>query len=365
MDRVQYSPNELEITGSFPLGALTNSAGVPNPAPPKHATPVTPRDNYLATLAKEKPLWIPKGGDTTFIAPRVVPDNVARAFVFERDSLKPEELVGGPDMFGTPWVYVPVAGGSMVQPGNPRMDDVNNWKSIVEFPDIDSWDWAGSAEKNAELIGDKGRGMVVWQLNGMYERLISLMDFEGAAMAMIDDDQKEALHEFYGALADLYIAMVKKYKEFYNLDTYYFHDDWGSQRAPFFSLATAREMLVPHMRKITDACHEMGIFVEFHCCGKNEMLVPAMIEAGYDVWNGQPMNDKVAVHKEYGDKIIIGFGTADLGLTPTSTEEEIIAVAKKFVEDFGPTFDERPVVATGMFPKFNETIYEMSRQMFA
>ena len=47
--------------------------------------------------------------------------------------------------------------------------------------------------------------------NGMFERLISFMDFEGALVALIDDEQKKAVHELFDKLADLYIAMIQKY----------------------------------------------------------------------------------------------------------------------------------------------------------
>ena len=61
------------------------------------------------------------------------------------------------------------------------------------------------------------------------------------------------------------------------IDHLFFHDDWGTQLAPFFSLDTCREM-----------------------------LVPAMVEANMDAWCGQPMCDKFALWDNYGDKIAIG-----------------------------------------------------------
>ena len=358
MDRVPFNPDELNVVGEFP-----STTGL-TPGSPKLNTPVTPRENYAAALAGELPLWIPKGGDTTFISPQVVPDNVARVFVYERQFLKDEEKVGGLDMFGIDWEYVPLVGGSIVRPENPTIEDINDWKNLVTFPDIDAWDWEGSAKANEELINSE-QGMIVWQLNGMFERLISWMDFENAVMALIDEDQKEAVLEVFDKLADLYIELVKKYKKYYNMTTFYFHDDWGSQRAPFFSLATVREMLVPSLKKIVDFCHSEGIFVEFHCCGSNEMLVPGMIDIGFDVWNGMSnINDKPRIWELYGDGIIIGFSTGDLGLTRDSSDEDVVATATAFVEKYGPTYAEKPVTVSGT-ALFNNTIYELSRKMFS
>ena len=36
------------------------------------------------------------------------------------------------------------------------------------------------------------------------------------------------------------------------------------------------------------------------------MLVPAMVEAGVDVWAGQPINDKALLYEEYGKDIVLG-----------------------------------------------------------
>jgi len=44
---------------------------------------------------------------------------------------------------------------------------------------------------------------------------------------------------------------------------------------------------------------------EFHCCGKNEMLVLALHKADIDIWNGQPLNDFDSIIPFYSDKIFI------------------------------------------------------------
>ncbi|MCL1804125.1 MAG: methyltransferase [Eubacteriaceae bacterium] len=369
MDRIPFSPDELVEAGTFP-----SATGV-MPGAVKFSTPISPKDNYFAAIKKENPLWMIKGGDTAMFAPRVVPDNFARVFVVERQMQTDEEkefvaTVGSPDMFGIMWEYVPVTGGSIVRPGLPALDDANNWKDVITFPDLDSYDWEGAREANIELFGTE-QALNTWQLNGMFERLISWMDFENAAMALIDDEQKDALHEIFDKLADLYIDLAAKYKEYFRMDYFYFHDDWGSQRSPFFSLATAREMLVPPLKKIVDACHDMGMLVEFHSCGANAKLVPAMIEIGFDVWNGMSLiNDKAAIWEEYGDQIVIGFGAADIGLVGMEvTEEAAIAAAEAFVEKYGPTYSEKPVIVGAPFgpagAAFNKVIYENSRKMFA
>ena len=84
------------------------------------------------------------------------------------------------------------------------------------------------------------------------------------------------------------------------------HDDWGTQRAPFFSPETARKMLVPHMKQLTAKIHERGMAAEIHSCGCNAIMVPCYIEAGWDIWTAQSdINDTVALAEQYGGQITI------------------------------------------------------------
>ena len=62
-------------------------------------------------------------------------------------------------------------------------------------------------------------------------------------MAMIDEDQQDAVKDLYDKLADMYIKMIGHYIDQLGVQEVMFHDDWGSQRAPFFSLDVCREML--------------------------------------------------------------------------------------------------------------------------
>lgn len=361
MKRIPFDPAEIDnaedVVGF--LGMVSK----------KYKTPITPKENCRLVYERKLPLWLPLSGDTLMFIPRVDPDNVARCFCFEANMLKPEELTGGPDKFGIEWVYIPEAQGSMVRPGNPVLNDANEWKTVIKFPDIETWDWEGSKASNAAYV-DTDKFVSITIMTGFFERLISLMDFDKAAMAMIDEDQTDAVHELFEALADLYIKMIDKFIYCYNIDQLCIHDDWGSQRAPFFSLATVREMVVPHLKELTDYCHSRGIFVDIHSCGKNEILVPGYIEAGCDSWSGQAINDKEMLYGLYGDKLIMSiesglpfaYGPAGVKIEP----EEARAAALRFLGKYGADYAKKPVLASGFGapPEYNETLYAESRRAF-
>ena len=83
--------------------------------------------------------------------------------------------------------------------------------------------------------------------------------------------------------------------------------------------------------KITKAAHDEGMFIASHSCGCIKTLIPLMIEAGFDAWEGQDSaNDKAAIMREYGKDL------AQLALyiipADMSTEDAIADIHKKVDE---------------------------------
>ncbi len=344
---------ELKTKGSFSIfgsGALSS---------PIYNYPIDAAENLKLRLKGEKPYWMPFTSDLKMFGPRIVPDNISRHFVFEKNMITDEEA-GGPDWFGVQWEYIPVAGGSMVKPGNPKVKDICEWEKYITFPDLDALDWETSAKENAEYIsGDIPISMTIF--TGFYERLISFIDFEDAAVAMIDEDEQEAVHRLFDKLADFYCKLLEKFKKYYNPAEVQFHDDWGAQRSPFFSVATCDEMIIPYLTRVVSKAHELGIIFEMHSCGKIEPLVPLMMKAGVDFWRGQPMNDKEALAKEYGDRFT--FGIEPPVLDESASDDEVLAAAKEYFDKYK---DLRVVCSYrgSTDTRMRDAIYLLSREYF-
>ena len=352
MQKIPFSEKEFEVKGMF-LNT-TRSFGVPREI---WNFPITVAENLKAAIAGQDYMYMPTVGDIVNIESRVNLDHIARAEVMDLGPEQTLEEKGGPDLFGVEWVFVPQVGGSMENPDIPHLlTDANEWYDKVKFPDIDALDWDSVGALNAPFKKETRIVGCCFQ-NGLFERLISFMGFEGAALAMIDEDQQDALKELYDKLADMYINMIQHYIDQLDVQEVLFHDDWGSQRAPFFSVDTCREMLVPALRKIADFCHSKGMIFQQHSCGKNELLVPAMIDAHVDLWCGQPMNDKYMLVQKYGDKIMLGVETPDLA--PDASESEIDEAAHAFVEKYS---GKRIMASNRMASDaFNKAMYKYSR----
>ena len=358
-----YDPKELDFT------ERTMSFNPAVPGTPLFKFPVSIREGYESLLVKKDPVWMPYGVETGFFAPSVIPDNIARGFVFEAKPW-PVPYDRHKDMFGIEWVYVPVAGGSMEDPDHARLlEDANDWKENLTFPDVDSWDWDASARLNNDYLKNNGRANLLWLLNGAgFERLISFFGFENAALALVDEDQEDAMHELLAALTDLYIKIIDRCVETYGegLSGFDYHDDWGSQKSPFFSEEAAQTFFVPEWKRLTNHIKSKGKIAELHSCGHIEDRIQCIVDGGWDNWAPMPMNDTQKLYREYGDKIMIAVcpdPPAD------DTFEAQYEAGKKFAENF---FERGKVAAWSGFyagfpmsDGFAKGMYEVSRQKAA
>ena len=339
----RFSPSELKNVGQVPA--------MFGPPVEVFDTPITPRENTLLLYRGKTPMWAPfASGDVTSLMLDCDPENRARSPRSDGSAIK--------DGYGVEWVFVEIAGGAMVRPGSPICPDINRWEDYVTIPDPDTWDWEGCYERNkARLSPDRATYIAV--PGCLFERLIAILDFENAALALIDDDAKESVHRFFRAVTDVHKKFYTNCKKWFNADIVNFNDDWGSQRAEFFSEDVAREMLLPYVKELTDHVHSLGMYWDLHCCGFVEHFVPLFIEAGEDSWGGQPLNDKPKLKRMYGDRFIF---TDSPKVRPDMTDAEKDAAVEAFMA--GPCADNRLLIEHSVSPDMRRRIYEASRKNY-
>lgn len=323
----------------------------------KYDSPISTRENIRLNY-QHKGMWVPNARDFMWFTPEIVPDNPCRAMVTEATPYTGP--VGGLDMFGREWVYEPKSRGSIVRPGNPMLTDISKWREVIQFPDVDSWDWEGSAAKNKDFLEKTDKYPMFCIFTGFFERLISFMDAGPALVSMRSSRTRPYAIELLNALADLYIDIVDHAAKAYGkgIDGFIFHDDWGAQDAPFFGEKQCMEVLVPPMRRVTDHIHALGYTTEIHSCGKNDKLVGCYVAAGWDSWDGMAINDFSADCAAWGDKLMIR--TPVKAFPENAPKEEVKAYVEGFVEEF--CHKDRPIVISYYVPASPETQNELYRQ---
>ena len=127
---IPYTDCEKQVVGTRP-----SMLGVGNDNP-IYNTPVTCRANFDAMFDERHPYWMPSIRETTSAQLSLYNNTLGRG-----------SRADVTDIFGIRWRFVPDAGGSIVEPGAPIMQDVNEWRDIINIPDIDSWDWENAVKE--------------------------------------------------------------------------------------------------------------------------------------------------------------------------------------------------------------------------
>ena len=354
MERTGFDEKELEIIGSYP--AYFNSVGIPASEEPKLNYPITPKENLKMAVRGEKPFWIPYTGwiecDVQVFRPRLNPDNYVTHLVFDGGAPYTYESNSLPSSwYDLVWDFVPQANGATVHPGNPKVKDISEWE--------------GCKADNQEFVSS-GKMVQLGILSGFWERLMSILDVENAAVALIDEDQQEGVHRFLSQHADMLIEYVDRMTKILPIDGVLVHDDWGHQNGPFFSASTCMEMIVPYLKKLVDFCHSKGLIFELHSCGSNATNIPCMIAAGVDMWFGQPaLNDFDILAEKYKDEPIL-FGLAAPTIAPGTSEEEVRRMAREWVlKHKEHHISLYRSLSAPIHPVFSKSVYEYSRKLYA
>ena len=269
---------------------------------------LTARENFRQFYTHHIPEWLPdyrkdrQGVRCSFIEYMEHAHDPA-------DDTKPLRAGRGQDGFGV-WYVVEETSFSAPSPDTPAekvIKDITNWRNEMKFPDLEAVDWEEMARKDLEGI-DETKFLNMGLGHGLYERLHFLMGMTEANLAIMEEP--EAIDDFFTALIDYKIALVDKLAQYYpQVDMLEISDDWGHKNGLFLSPVTWDEHFAPQMRRLIDHVKSKGFLYLQHSCGKNEKLIPHMIDAGIDVWtSSQAINNLHKIIVDYGDKIICSGG---------------------------------------------------------
>lgn len=248
---------------------------------------LTPRENAKVAYAHKIPEYIPCFY-TDFIIVQACPSM--------------ERYTGqdiGKDYFGVEWTYEPTIHAPMPTPGKYLFESIEGWREGLKLPDLDAIDWEKQADidihtdfaafvagagivplKDGKSIHDDNKLRVCMILNGPFERMHACMGFENALMALAEDP--EECYDFFEAMFNWKIEYIQKIKQYYEVDVINFHDDYGAADRMFMNPELWRELIKPHLKRLVDACHEMGYIYQHHSCGYVEPILEDMAEIGVD-----------------------------------------------------------------------------------
>lgn len=313
---IPFDKKELETDGSlFPTyGKFADGPYLPVT---RLNTPITPRENFLRFMRHEAYEWIPDPFSDYFdITPSSNLDNQARGYA------------GGVDAFGVTWEALENGLPAMIRPGNPLLKEISDWPSI-SLPEPEKW---GLEKEAAGYLAnvDHTRAFRARIQTGLFERLISVMPFEDAAVALITEP--EEVIGFLEKVTEYNLKLIDSFIRDYEVDTILLLDDWASQLQPFFSERTAREVLAPFIKQMADRVHAAGLPFMLHSCGNGTKHIPVWIDAGVDVWQFQPraVNVDEAI-KLAGNKLMLeGYWLMPAGMDEKQQEEYMEQIVERY-----------------------------------
>ena len=299
---------------------------------------ITPRNNFLRNLKREKPIWFPNGiTDKVTITPNEAILHNVRGMQLHSDfKSQATEDYTFKDWFNTDWTWVYEARGAMLTPGTQLLDDVTKWEKVVKFPVLSEWGIEEKAAENMNTLYDPNKLLTYDMGRGVTERLVSVMGgYTDALPALLMEP--EAVLDFHNRYADFMIEFLERMFSLYPLDLITIHDDWGTERDTFFSEKVMEELVFEPTKRVFDFIKSKGAFVELHTCGNVTRFFPYMCELGVDIAQVQRRAvDMPEMKKQFGDSI--GFCTwlEDINVLMTPTYDEYMESVKKTVDLYTP-----------------------------
>jgi hypothetical protein len=240
---------------------------------------------------------------------------------------RPAGLSEGTDWFGVTWTTDPETPGLLaVDVSQPHvLDDIEDWETVLQWPDLAALDWEAAAKADLPTGKDPTRLLTGFLVSGPFERLHDLLGFEDALVATVV--APDACESFFSRLCDFKIEIIRYLKRYYDIDMVHFQDDWGTQQNLFFQPEFWQQRIKPHIQRVIDATHELGVLFDMHSCGRIDLIVDEIIDMGVDVIDPvQPVNDLVRWHKDFGDRVIFMGALDAQGVidNPHKSDEDIV-----------------------------------------
>jgi hypothetical protein len=118
--------------------------------------------------------------------------------------------------------------------------------------------------------------------------------------------------------------------------------DFGTQKGPFLSRQTYRELFMPFHQRVNDWVHEHTPWKTFtHTCGSVVALLPDFIEAGFDILNPVQCSakgmDPQLLKDRFGREIVFWGGGVDTQHTlPFGSPDDVRREVRERIEIFRP-----------------------------
>ncbi len=270
----------------------------------------------------------------------------------------------GTDEWGCRWEKTDVDNIGQVT-GHP----LKEWNGLDSFSFPDRDDPVRYRLLDAILDRAKDRYVVLCNGSAMFERMTYMRGFA----ELLEDLHLERgrVEELADRILEFQLGVIENISRRFASRIHGFRvtDDWGSQSGPFISPALWDEVFGPRYRKLFRAVHGAGMHSWMHTCGKVNVLIRRLMDAGLDVINlEQPALLGIEeVGREFGGKICFE-SHCDIQVTlPVGNTDRIREEARSLLgcwsrSEGGFILGDCAAVANGISPAAKECMIEAFKE---
>lgn len=185
--------------------------------------------------------------------------------------------------------------------------------------------------KQLEMAGDRYR--LVNCHFGLLERTHMLCGFADTLMALYSEP--EEIIPIIDTVLEFKLRHLKELHDRFGseVDGIFWTDDWGSQQNALIGDDVFREIFLPRYRRLNDAIHSYGWDIILHSCGRTRLLIPALIDSGFDALNIQVFDEDIEEIGEITkDRIALVIMTDYQRILPFGTSQQIVDQTRKIVQ---------------------------------
>lgn len=272
----------------------------------------TDSDNwYPIELADGSPAFYP-----TWFKPRLNEDNAWLAS--NKSGLEIAKMPDGATFFDQ--IYFPYLDGYPSDYSKlPEAMDTVLWSALVHSP----WDkadaadfWTRLREEALRLRATTDKALVIVAGCNLFEWGTFLRRMDNFLMDIYLEPAK--VERLLDALLEIHLETLKNVCEAVGdvADIIRFGDDLGMDSGPFMAPEIYRKLFYPRHKKLCDYVHDNSNMHTFlHSCGSISMVLPHLIDAGFEIINPVQTNvkdmDPRYLKKEFGKDVTFWGGGAD------------------------------------------------------
>jgi len=212
-----------------------------------------------------------------------------------------------------------------------------------EIEDIEAFPWPdndGMAYDHLPALCDRYAGRAILYGSGdIWQRPGLVRGMENFMIDMVVNP--EFCHYMSRKYTDFYIEDYRRAQEKCGgrIDIFQIFSDLGTQRAPLISGAMLDEFVVPYLKEIADAVHEMEAHLFFHTCGMVEPFIDQLAAAGVDILDPlQPCCEEMQpenLQAKHAGKLAFHGGIDVQGVLVNGSPEDVRKTVARYRNAFG------------------------------